>query len=114
MLRLFRQKSVDEKKVDAFVSWFTNNGDRIKSSVENKDQDRSTMLSVLDEVELQLAKVYRDGYKGQIEFDYGGAHAEWCLNLYHKDNPFLVQATEMIASRFHQLDHYEWAVHTEV
>ena len=72
------------------------------------------MLSVLDEVELQLAKVYRDGYKEQVEFDYGGANAEWCLNLYHKDHPFLVQATEMIASRFNQIDRREWTVHTDV
>jgi len=114
MLRLFRQKSVDEKKVDAFVSWFINNADRIRLSVENKDNDRNSMLSVLDEVELQLAKVYRDGYKGQIEFDYGGANAVWCLNLYHKDNPFLVQATEMIASRFKQIDQCEWTVQTDI
>jgi len=36
------------------------------------------------------------------------------LNLYHKDNPFLVQATEMIASRFKQIDQCEWTVQTDI
>ena len=114
MFHLFRQITANETKAKAFVSWFASNSDRIKASVENKDHDRNTMISILDEVELQLAKVYRDGYKGQIEFDYGGKNEEWCLNLYHKNNRFLIQATETIASRFNQIDHCEWTVHTDV
>jgi len=114
MFHLFHQKTVIEAEADAFVSWFVSNSDRIKSSVENKDHDRNTMISVLDEVELQLSKVYRDGYKGQIEFDYGGKNDDWCLNLYHKNNRFLMQATTMIANRFNQMDHCEWTVTTDV
>ncbi len=71
------------------------------------------MISVLDEVELQLASVYRDGYKGQIEFDYGGKNDEWQLNLYHKNIRFLIQATKMIANKINQMDHCVWTVHAD-
>ena len=72
------------------------------------------MISVLEEVELQLAKVYRDGYKGQIEFDYGGKNDDWCLNLYHKNNRFLIQATVMIVDKFNQIARSGWKVSTDV
>ena len=68
---------VDEQKVNAFVSWFFEYGDVIIDSVENRMTDRQKMLSTLDEVERQLALVYRDGYKGRIEFDYGGKDDDW-------------------------------------
>ena len=57
----FKKKNVDKIKVNAFVEWFLSNEERIRKSVENRKSDRDTMLDVLDEVELQLGKVYRDG-----------------------------------------------------
>ena len=112
-MRMFgfsKKPKVDEKKVNAFVDWFLENGDRIISSVNNRMKDRQTMLSVLDEVEGQLAFVYRDGYKGRIEFDYGGMEDDWELNLYHLNKPFLIQATKMIAMRINGKNDRKWKV----
>lgn len=69
------------------------------------------MLAVLDEVELQLGKVYRDGYNGRIEFDYGGMDEDWELNLYHKNNKFLIEATKMISDEFKNLNSDVWKVY---
>lgn len=110
MFGLFRKAEVDEKSVDAFANWFLEHGDSIISSVENRTIDRQTMLSYLDEVEKQLALVYRDGYKGRIEFDYGGKDNAWELNLYHKNKPFLIKATEMIAKRINGRNDPKWRV----
>ena len=103
---------VDEKEVEAFADWFLEQGERIISSVENRTIDRQTMMKVLDEVEYHLALVYRDGYKGQIEFDYGGSANNWELNLYHKNNPFLMKATEMIAATINKRNNPKWRVNT--
>ena len=99
---------IDEQKVTAFAAWFFEHGDRIIDSVENRMTDRQTMLSTLDEVERQLALVYRDGYQGRIEFDYGGMEDEWELNLYHKNKPFLIRATEMIAKGINNKNDSKW------
>ena len=110
MFGINKKTEVDEKKVKAFVSWFLENGERIIASVENRMNDRKTMMAVLDEVEEQLALVYRDGYRGQIEFDYGGKGDEWELNLYHKNKVFLIKATEMIAEGINDANEPKWKV----
>ncbi|MBO7658411.1 MAG: hypothetical protein J6T65_03780 [Clostridia bacterium] len=109
---LFGKKIVDENKVTEFVSWFINNSERIQLSVENREKDRQEMLRVLDEVEAHLATVYRDGYKGRIEFDYGGKDDDWELNLYHMDKPFLINATQMIADKINSSEKCNWTVNT--
>lgn len=101
-------KEVDRAKALAFVDWFLQNEERIRHSVENRAADRQTMLTVLDEVEAELAKVYRDGYKGTIEFDYGGQDAEWELHLYHKNKKFLIAATSMIAEELNARQNAVW------
>ena len=88
MFGFLKKAEVDEEKVNVFADWF--------------------MMTVLDEVEDQLAIVYRDGYKGQIEFDYGGKDDDWTLNLYHKNKPFLMQATEKIADRINAKRDPKW------
>lgn len=72
--------------------------------------DRQKMLSTLDEVERQLALVYRDGYQGRIEFDYGGMKDDWEFNLYHKNNTFLIQATSLIATKINERNDPIWKV----
>lgn len=48
--------------------------------------------------------VIRDGYRGQIEFDYGGKDQNWELNLCHLNKPLLKKAARMIADRINALD----------
>ncbi len=113
MFNLFRKTAaieVDEQKVDSFVEWFLEHEDKIIESVENRMTDRQTMLSTLDEVERQLALVYRDGYKGRIEFDYGGKGDDWQLNLYHKNNAFLIKAAGSIANKINNRNVPKWSV----
>ena len=114
MFILFGKKAVDENKVTEFASWFADNCKRIQSSVENREKDRQEMMRMLDEVEAHLAAVYRDGYKGRIEFDYGGEDDNWELNLYHMGKPFLVSATQMIADRINAMDECNWTVNTSL
>ena len=97
MFSFFKKAEVDNKKVDAFAAWFCANEERIRRIVENRETDYNETMRVLDEAEAQLATVYRDGYKGSIEFDYGGKDSDWELNLYHMNNSFLIKATASIA-----------------
>lgn len=113
MFHIFRKTAaidVDEQKVNTFAAWFFEHGDRIIDSVENRMTDRQKMLSTLDEVERQLALVYRDGYQGRIEFDYGGMGDDWELNLYHKNNAFLIKAAGMIAAKMNERNDPKWKV----
>lgn len=106
----FKKKNVDKTKVDSFVEWFFSNEERIRKSVENRESDRDTMLAVLDEVELQLGKVYRDGYNGRIEFDYGEMDQDWEFNLYHMNKKFLIEATKMISDEFDHFHSMIWKI----
>lgn len=101
---------VDEKKVNAFIEWFLGNSDKITASMIHRIQDRKTMKVVMDEVEAQLALVYRDGYRGKIEFDYCEVCGKWELTLYHYNKPFLVKATDMIAKGINKQKHPLWKV----
>ena len=103
---------VDEKKVNAFIEWFLGHSDMITSSMINRMQDRKTMKSVMEEVEDQLAIVYRDGYKGKIEFDYCDVLGRWELTLYHYNKPFLIKATSLIADGINSMRLCKWTVHT--
>ena len=104
----------NEAKINAFCSWFLTNNDRIIASVENRQNDRDTMFKTLDEVEAQLAVVYRDGYKGEIQFEYGfNTHIDkWDLNLYHLNNKFLIVATAKIAEKINRELGNKWSANT--
>lgn len=114
MFGFFKKTELNEAKIDSFYSWFLTNNDRIIASVENSQHDRDTMFKTLDEVEAQLAVVYRDGYKGEIQFDYGfNTHiGKWDLNLYHLDNKFLIAATTEISKRINQKLGDKWSANT--
>ena len=117
MFGLFRKTTdidVDEQKVNTFVEWFLKHGDMIIESVENRMDNRQKMQSTLDEVEKQLALVYRDGYQGRIEFDYGGMGDDWELNLYHQGNTFLIKATDLIAKKINNRNDPKWRVNTGI
>ena len=106
MFGFFKKNVPDEAKIQCFCAWFFENNERITASVENSKTDRAAMLKTLNEVEAQLAIVYRDGYQGNIEFEYGfnAAIGKWDLNLFHLNNKFLISATaricEIINSQF--------------
>lgn len=112
MFDFFKKTEPDEVKIDAFCAWFAANHARIIVSVENRQNDKDTMYRTLDEVELQLATVYRDGYRGAIEFEYGfnPGSGKWDLNLYHRNKRFLVHATAQIAERLNRRLGDVWSV----
>ena len=114
MFGFFKKAEPDEAKISAFCSWFLANNDRIIASVENSRNDRDTMFRTLDEVEAQLAAVYRDGYKGEIQFEYGFNTdiGKWDLNLYHLNNKFLIAATAKIAEQINGELGTKWSVNT--
>lgn len=104
MFGLFKKTEPDAAKIDGFCDWFAANSERIIASVENRENDRETMFKTLDEVEAQLAIVYRDGYRGEIQFEYGfnPAIGKWDLNLFHRNNRFLVSAAGKIAEEINR------------
>ena len=105
LAKLFGRKTpeVDEIKVDAFVSWFIRKHLTIEELMSEQSPDRKLeRRKMLDDVEDQLALVYRDGYRGRIEFEYGGGKGDWNLNLFHLNNPFLIKATSMIAKKINE------------
>lgn len=106
----FSKVKPSSEKVAAFCEWFIANNGLIIESVEKKDEDRNRMFAMLDEVEAQLALVYRDGYRGTIEFDYGFNGEKWDLNLYHKNKRFLKEATEMITAGLNSTLGDKWSV----
>lgn len=114
MFGFFKKVEPNEAKIDAFCSWFFANNDRIIASVENSQNDRETMFKTLDEVEAQLAVVYRDGYKGEIQFEYGfNSHiGKWDLNLYHLNDKFLIAATAKIAEKVNNELGDKWSANT--
>lgn len=100
MFNILKKKEVSIEKVRNFCDWFTANNKRIIDSVNNSSTNHDEMMKVLDEVENELKKIYKDGYNGNIEFEYGFNGKKWDLNLYHLNNKFLIKATTLIADNF--------------
>lgn len=114
MFHFFRKAEPSDAKIAAFCDWIVENHGRIIASVENSKNDKETMFKTLDEVEARLAMVYRDGYKGEIQFEYGfnSTNGKWDLNLFHLNNRFLVAATTKIAEVINGKLGEEWSVNT--
>lgn len=112
MFDLFKKTEPDAAKIDGFCDWFAANSERIIASMENRENDRETMFKTLDEVEEQLAMVYRDGYRGEIQFEYGfnAAIGKWELNLFHLNKRFLVRAASSIAEKINRQLGDTWTV----
>ncbi len=112
MFGFFKKAEPDAAKIDGFCDWFAANSERIIASVENSQKDRQTMFKTLDEVEAQLAIVYRDGYRGEIQFEYGfnTTIGKWELNLFHLNKRFLVSAVSRIAEKINRRLGDTWIV----
>ena len=112
MLGLFKKK-VSIEKVNQFCEWFSQNAEQIKQKISQAEKDNTLMLHVLDEVENELAKVYREGYKGNIEFEFGfnSNTQKWDLFLYHLNNKYLIEATSMIANTLEDRVKDAWSIH---
>lgn len=114
MFGFFKKAEPNDAKIDTFCAWFAANNERIIASVENSQNDKDTMFKTLDEVEAQLAVVYRDGYKGEIQFEYGfnSSIGKWDLNLFHLNNKFLMSAAAKIAEKINQQLGDKWSANT--
>lgn len=114
MFGMFKKVEPSNEKIAIFCSWFVNNSNRIITSMKNRENDEDTMFAVLDEVETQLAVVYGDGYKGDIEFEYGFNTDidKWEFNLFHLNNKFLIKATAKIADILNDQICDTWYVNT--
>lgn len=114
MFTLFKLPEPNADKVDQFCTWFIANQDRFIESVEHREQDNHALHAMLDEVEAQLALVYRDGYKYDIQFEYGYNNnvGKWDFNLFHQNNRFLKAATKMIADRINEELGDKWSINT--
>lgn len=115
MFNLFKTKTVDSGKVKVFCDWFIDNNKLIIESVENSANNQEKMMSYLNEVERQLALIYADGYKKDIQFEYGFNTEEnkWELNLFHLNNKFLIAATNEIAEILNDKLKETWLVNTD-
>ena len=107
-----KKVEVDSNKVANFVKWFCANEERMRRCNENMATEQEELFKVLDEIELELAKVYRDGYKGRIEFNYGGKDDEWEFNLFHLNKKFLIAATAEIADAISKVQLPNWKINT--
>jgi len=112
MFDFLKKTQPDEVKIHKFCVWFSENNESIISSIENRETDRKAMFDMLNEVEKQLADVYRDGYKGEIEFEYGfnDSIGKWELNLFHMNHKFLISATAKIAEKINGELGKKWQV----
>jgi hypothetical protein len=101
MFTLFKKKEINVEKVNAFCDWFIANQEDIKQSVINSSNDRMKMMMYLDLVEKELAKVYRDFYKGEIYFGYGPIPKsnKWNLDLCHFNKKPLIKITTIIQEK---------------
>ncbi len=112
MFNWFKKKEIDLIKIEAFCNWFINNQEQIIKSVENAKIDRTLMMKYLDLVELELAKVYRDFYKGEIHFGYGPIpnSAKWMLDLCHFNKKTLIKITTIIKEKLDDKLSDKWVV----
>ena len=112
MFNWFKKKEIDLIKIEAFCDWFINNQAQIIKSVENAKNDRALMMKYLDLVELELAKVYRDFYKGEIHFGYGPIpnSNKWMLDLCHFNKKPLIKITTIIKEKLDEKLSDKWVV----
>lgn len=111
MFSFFRKKvSPDKAKIDAFTAWFASIHDELIASYLQGDR-----MKYLDEVETHLAEVYRDGYKGEVEFQYGYDPQANVMELllFHGNRRFLVEATAELQASLAPVLGERWKVTCE-
>lgn len=115
MFDLFKSKEYKMARIEKFCEWFYDNKNLISSSVENAENDDETRIRYLYEVQNQLALIYRDGYKGSIEFGYGFNEEQnkWELDLFHLGNKFLIRILPLIKTRLELKISDTWIVNID-
>jgi hypothetical protein len=91
-------KKPNNKKIEFFCNWFIENNEILIEPMKQNEQDINSILESANEIRGCLAVPYRDGYKGNIEVEYGFNEQEskWELHLFHFNNVFLIKTTSMI------------------
>ena len=109
MFGIFKKRPVDDEKVKNFVKWFVENNEAIIDSLNND------AMEFLNAVEYQLSLVYRDGFHGNIEFQYGynDITGKYELYLFHLNNKFLKEATAKIKEELESQIGEKWTVFVE-
>lgn len=109
-MKLFEKADVSREKVESFCAWFEENGPEFIRHMENSQNDRESVFRDLDAIEARLATVYRDGYRGRIEFEYGydSQIGKYHLRLFHKNHKFLTEAAGLIAQELNRRAGENW------
>ena len=109
MFDFFKKRSVNEEQVTGFVKWFVANNEAIINAFKKDPSE------FLDKIEYQLSLVYKDGFDGNIEFQYGFNVEldKYELYLFHLNNKFLMTATEKIKKELEPLISDKWIVYVE-
>lgn len=96
-MNIFKKKP-NIQKIVAFCNWFIENNGILIESMLQKSQDINSIFESMNELRRCLAMPYRDGYKGNIGFEYGFNEQEnkWELSLFHLNDTFLIKVTSMI------------------
>ena len=114
MFGFFRKKQVDPEKIDAFCKWFAEKSDAIIASFQNIENDKNTAMLFLDLTEKELTTVYRDGYKGNIEFEWGfnDNMKKFELCLFHMGDSYLLKVIPLIKARLEPMISEKWFITT--
>ena len=112
MFGLFKKVEINMEKINNFCDWFISNNEQIIESVLKSKEDGLAMMRYLNIVESELAKVYRDYYKGEIFFGYGPIPKtnKWALDLSHFNKKPLIKATSLIQERLNKELSDKWIV----
>lgn len=91
-------KKPNSRKIEFFCNWFIENNRTLIEPMKKQEQDINAILDSINEIRSCLALPYRDGFKGDIELEYGFNEQQnkWELSLFHLNNAFLIKATAMI------------------
>ncbi|MBU1093243.1 MAG: hypothetical protein KKH01_02140 [Firmicutes bacterium] len=91
-------KKPNSQKIAFFCNWFIDNNELFIEPMKQKEQNITSVIESANEIQGCLAVPYRDGYKGNIELEYGFNQQEnkWELDLFHLNDTFLIKTTSMI------------------
>lgn len=91
-------KKPNIKKIEFFCNWFIENKEILVEPMRQTEHDIDAIFKSVNEIRACLAVPYRDGYKGDIELEYGfNEHQnKWELCLFHMNNDFLIKVTSLI------------------
>jgi len=105
-------KKPNSRKIDFFCNWFIENNEILIEPMKQKEQDITSIFDSVNEIRACIALPYRDGYKGEIELEYGfnAKENKWELCLFHMNNAFLVKTTSMIKEHLESRIGENWII----